>query len=160
MQLGCTKHVATRNTGNELIPAGSRNLASDFTVTDVQGHRITLSQYKGNVVLLDFWTTTCAGCKVEIPWYVEFEKKYRDEGLAVLGIDVHEENVANLKPFMSHWQMDYPVVAVGSDALAGMYSVRELPLTFLIDRTGRIAVSHAGIIDKARFETAIRELLR
>ena len=159
MQLGCTKHVTTRNAGNELIPAGSRNLASDFTVTDVQGHRITLSQYKGKAVLLDFWATTCAGCKVEIPWYVEFEKKYRDKGLAVLGIDVHEENVAKLKPFITHWQMDYPV-AVGSDALAGMYGVQELPLTFLIDRNGRIAVSHAGIIDKARFETAIRELLR
>jgi thiol-disulfide isomerase/thioredoxin len=159
MQIGCTKPVTARNTFYELIPAASRALASDFTVTDVQGRRITLSQYKGTVVLLDFWATTCGGCKVEIPWYVEFDKKYRDEGLAVLGIDVHEESVANVKPFITHWQMDYPV-AVGSDALAGTYRVQELPLTFLIDRTGRIAVSHAGIIDKARFESAIRELLR
>jgi thiol-disulfide isomerase/thioredoxin len=158
-QVGCMKPVTARNVVSELIPVGSRSLASDFNVIDVQGHKITLSQYKGKVVLLDFWATTCGGCKVEIPWYVEFDKKYRDEGLALLGIDVHEENVANVKPFITHWHMDYPV-AVGSDALAGVYGVQELPLTFLIDRSGRIAMSHAGIIDKARFESEIRELLR
>jgi thiol-disulfide isomerase/thioredoxin len=158
-QVGCTKPAPARKVASELVPAGTRILASDFTVTDMQSHRITLSQYKGKVVLLDFWATTCGGCKVEIPWYVEFDKKYRDEGLALVGIDVAEENVANVKPFIAHWQMDYPV-AVGSDALAELYRVQELPLTLLIDRTGRIAVSHAGIIDKAQFESEIRELLR
>lgn len=159
MQVGCTKSASARNSFNELIPATSRTLASDFTVSDIQGHRITLSQYRGHVVLLDFWATTCGGCKVEIPWYVEFDRRYRDKGLILVGISVNEENVPDVRRFITNWHMEYPV-ALGSDALVRQYGVRELPLTYLIDRTGRIAMSHAGVVDKARFESEIRELLR
>jgi thiol-disulfide isomerase/thioredoxin len=109
--------------------------------------------------LLDFWATTCGGCKVEIPWFVEFDKRYRDKGLILVGISVNEENVSDVRRFTTNWHMEYPV-ALGSDALVRQFGVRELPLTYLIDRTGRIATSHAGIVDKARFEREIRELLR
>ena len=143
----------------ELIPASSRKPAPDFTLTDVAGRSLTLSRYRGRVVLLDFWATTCGGCKVEIPWYVEFDRRYRSKGLALVGIDMYGETARVIRPFMRKSHMDYPV-AIGNDALGARFGVHEMPLTLLIDRNGRIAVSHAGIVNKAEFEKDIQALLR
>lgn len=154
-QTGALRAKAT----NEMIPIESRSPAPNLTLTDVQGKKLTLSKYKGRVVLLDFWATTCGGCKVELPWYVAFNNKYRNNGLAVIGLDMYGETPEVIKPFMVKWNMDYPV-AVGTDALGERFSLREMPLTLLIDRKGKIAVSHAGIVDKAAFENDIRQLLQ
>src|SRR3982074_3096671 len=70
----------------DLTPANSRKLSPDFTLTDSQGAAVKLSGYKGKVVLLDFWATWCGGCKVEIPWYMEFAKQYETHGMAVIGV--------------------------------------------------------------------------
>jgi thiol-disulfide isomerase/thioredoxin len=110
-------------------------------------------------VLLDFWAVECGGCKVEVPWYVEFDRKYRDKGLALIGIDTYGESLDKVKPFMAKVGRDYPV-AIGNDALGERFHVEEMPLTLLIDRNGRIAVSHAGTVDKAQFENDIQELLQ
>jgi peroxiredoxin len=141
------------------IPRGSRVEAPDFTITDVRSKKISLSQYRGKVVLLDFWGVACGGCKVEIPWYVEFDRRYRNKGLSLIGIDMYGESPEVVKPFMAKWHMDYPV-AIGSDALGEKFHVEAMPLTLLIDRSGRIAMSHAGVVDKAQFEHDIQELLQ
>jgi thiol-disulfide isomerase/thioredoxin len=142
-----------------LIPAESRVAAPDFTVTDLSGKPLSLSQFKGKVVLLDFWAVECGGCKVEIPWYVEFDKTYRGKGLALIGIDMYGESPDMVKRFMEKEHMNYPV-AIGNDALGERFHVEEMPLTLLIDRSGRIALSHAGVVDKTEFEKDIQELLR
>jgi AhpC/TSA family len=79
--------------------------APDFALTDISGMKISLSQYRGKVVLLDFWAVACG----EIPWYVEFDKKYRDKGLALIGIDMYGKRLDIVKPFMATSRMDYPV---------------------------------------------------
>ena len=99
-----------------LIPAGSRVTAPDFKLTDMNGKTLTLSEFRGKVVLLDFWAVNCGGCKVEIPWYVEFDHKYRDQGLRLIGIDMYGEKPELIRPFMAKSGMVYPV-AVGDDAL-------------------------------------------
>jgi len=142
-----------------LIPADSRVAARDFSVTDLSGGTITLSQFRGKVVLLDFWAVDCGGCKVEIPWYVAFDKGYRDKGLALIGIDMYGESPKVVKTFMKKTHMNYPV-AIGNDELGERFHVEEMPLTLLIDRRGRIALSHAGIVDKAQFLKDIQELLQ
>ena len=144
---------------NDLIPAASRVTAPDFAVTDVNGAAIRLSKYKGKVVLLDFWATTCGGCKIELPWYVEFDHRYHDKGLAVVGLDMYGESAEVIKPFMVKWKMAYPV-AIGTDEIGDRFGLKEMPLTVLIDRRGRIAVSHAGIVDRASFEENVQRLLR
>lgn len=144
---------------SELIGVNSRAAAPDFTLTAVDGKTITLSKYRGKVVLLDFWATTCGGCKIELPWYVEFDHQYRAKGLSVIGLDMYGESPEVIKPFMTKWKMDYPV-AVGTDPIGDQFKLREMPLTLLIDRKGRIAVSHAGIVDKTSFEADIQKLLR
>jgi peroxiredoxin len=130
----------------------------DFTLPDSNGTPIKLSEYKGKVVLLDFWATWCTGCKVEIPWYMEFAKKYEQNGLAVIGVSMDQEGWTVVKPFMREKQMNYPVV-LGDDALAKRFDLTSMPLTLLIDREGKIALSHAGVVDKAAFESKLRALL-
>ena len=144
---------------DELIPAALRKAAPDFSVTDLDGKTVTLRQYRGKVVLLDFWAVDCGGCRVEIPWYVEFDRKYRGQGLQLVGLDMYGESPAMIRPFMAKSGMTYPV-AVGTDALGAEFGLQAMPLTLLIDREGRIAVSHAGIVDRAAFEGDIQELLR
>jgi len=134
--------------------------APDFTRVDAAGHKVRLSKYRGKVVLLDFWATWCTGCKQEMPWYVEFADRYKKDGLAVLGVAMDDEGWKIVKPFLSDkMKLNYPVV-VGDTAIAKQFGgVRSLPLTLLIDREGRIAFSHPGVVDKAKFEDKIQELL-
>lgn len=145
--------------GYALIPASARKAAADFSLTDMQGKPLTLRQFRGKVVLLDFWAVDCGGCRIEIPWYVEFDRKYRAQGLQLVGLDMYGEAPDKIRPFMAKAAMDYPV-AVGTDALGAQYGLQAMPLTLLIDREGRVAVAHAGIVDRAAFERDLVELLR
>ena len=139
--------------------ANSRKTAPDFTLSDPKGVSVKLSDYKGRVVLLDFWATWCGGCKVEIPWYMEFQSKYKDGGLSVIGVSMDEDGWKSVKPFLEKNPMNYSVV-VGDSALAKLYGVDSMPMTLLIDRDGKIAASHVGMVDKDAFEGEIQVLLK
>ena len=141
-----------------LPPEAQRKTAPDFRLMDASEQTVTLSAHKGKVVLLDFWATWCGGCKVEIPWYVEFDKKYRSRGLAVIGVSMDDEGMKVVKPFLAQKNIGYAVV-IGNEALAKKYNLESMPLTLLIDRNGRIAVSHAGVVNKDDFESYIKLLL-
>ncbi len=147
------------STPDTITPQAQRKAAPDFTLTGTNGQPITLSAYKGKVVLLDFWATWCGGCKVEIPWYVEFYKKYHSQGLAVIGVSMDDEGMKVVKPFLSQKGIEYPVV-IGNEGLAKQYNLTSMPMTLLIDRNGKVAVSHTGVVDKAGFESHIQELLK
>ncbi|HEX3986682.1 MAG TPA: TlpA disulfide reductase family protein [Acidobacteriaceae bacterium] len=149
---------AAPGTSYALTPPAERKPVPDFALTGVNGRRITLAHDRGQVVLLDFWAVDCGGCRIEIPWYVDFDQKYGSQGLALIGLDMYGESPAKIRPFMVRSHMDYPV-AVGTDALGARFHVTEMPLTLLIDRKGRVAIAHAGIVDRARFESDIRTLL-
>ncbi len=142
-----------------LIPEQSRLQAPDLSLTDIDGRKLSLAQFRGKVVLLDFWAVDCGGCVIEIPWYVEFDSKFHGKGLQPVGIDMYGETPSYIKPFMQKTGMNYPV-AVGADEIRARFKADELPKTMLIDRNGRVALSHTGIVDKASFEAAIQQLLK
>jgi peroxiredoxin len=134
-------------------------MAPEFSLADAKGALVDLSRYKGKVVLLNFWATTCGGCKIEIPWFMEFEKKYKGSGLAVIGVALDEEGWKAVKPFVEAKKMNYTVV-VGGDQLAKLYGVESMPATFLIARDGRIVRADVGhLVDRVGCEKEIRKLL-
>jgi cytochrome c biogenesis protein CcmG/thiol:disulfide interchange protein DsbE len=150
-----------------LIPPAARQPASAFTLVDAQGQPVTLAQRKGKVVLLDFWATWCGGCKQEIPWYIQFDKTYRDRGLAIIGASMDDDGWKSVRPFLArkhddetggNMDMRYPVV-IATPALAKSYNIASLPVTLLIDRQGRIALTHVGVVNRQAFEADIQTLL-
>ena len=133
--------------------------ASSFVLKNQSGNSIQLSHYHGKVVLLNFWATWCAPCRVEMPWFEEFSARYRDRGLVVIGISMDEEGWKVVRPTLDKLKITYPV-ALGNKTVAKSYGVTQsLPVTFLIDRNGMIPSSINGFDKKAEFEKRIEAQL-
>ncbi len=136
-----------------------RKPAPDFTLKDSDGKSVKLSDYKGKVVLLNFWATWCGPCKIEIPWFVEFEKEFKDRGFAVLGVALDEEGWEVVKPYITARQVNYRVL-LGTDEVAQSYGgVDALPSSYIIDREGRVAAVHIGLVSKAQYRNDITQLM-
>ncbi len=135
-----------------------RAMAPDFVLADASGKPVRLSELRGKVVLLNFWATWCAPCSAEIPWFIEFQKGYESAGFATIGVSLDEDGWSAVKPYIEAHKIDYRVM-VGNDDLAQLYSANSLPTTFIIDRSGRIAVTHIGICGKGEYEADIKRVL-
>jgi peroxiredoxin len=136
-----------------------RKAAPEFALKDANGQTVHLADYRGKVVLLDFWATWCGPCKIEIPWFQEFERQNKDKGFAVIGVAMDEEGWDVVKPFAKYVGINYRLV-IGDESTADLYAISAWPTTFLIDREGRIASAHVGLSGKRDFEDEIQELLR
>ena len=132
--------------------------APDFTLNDSAGSPVKLSAHKGKVVLLDFWATWCTGCKVEIPWYMEFQNKYGKEGPTAIGVSMDDDGWKAVKPYIEAKKVNYPVV-IGNAALGDRYGLSSMPMTLMIDRSGRIASTHLGLVRKSDYKAEIETLL-
>lgn len=141
-------------------PESARKAAPEFTLKDVNGQTVHISDYKGKVVLLDFWATWCGPCKIEIPWFMEFEQQFKDRGFSVLGVSMDEDGWSAVKPYIQNLKVNYRIV-LGNDQVGELYGgVDALPTTFLIDRQGKIASTHVGLSrGKEDFKNDIVSLL-
>jgi thiol-disulfide isomerase/thioredoxin len=141
-------------------PADAQPANLNFTLKDMNDRTVRLSDYKGKVVLLDFWATWCGPCKIEIPWFIEFQNKYGKAGLQVVGISV-DDTLAKLKPYVADMKMQYVVLqGLGKDDLMDTYKATlALPTTVLISRDGKICQRHVGMTSKEVFEEGIKSLL-
>ena len=152
--------LASRSGTSGIVAATSRKAAPTLSLPDAAGKKHHLSDYKGRVVLLDFWATWCTGCKLEIPWFMEFEKKYKSKGLTSIGVAVDEEGWKTVNVYLSDHPITYPVVLGDFDLLEKKFGLpASLPVTLLIDRKGRIAQTHPGVVEKEKFEADIQALL-
>ena len=151
-------YILSRRAAPKSKPATSGNLAPEFTVTDIEGRKLSLSEYRGKVVLLDFWATWCAPCREEIPHFVEMQDKYGSQGFQVIGISM-DDDAKPVREFYQTFKLNYPV-AVGDDKLAERFGgVLGLPVNFLIDREGHIRSKYLGATDTAIFDKEVRDLL-
>ena len=144
----------------ELLKPAARKPATNFSLPGRDGKPVQLSSLKGKVVLLDFWATWCAGCKVEIPWFIEFQQKYGKAGLQVIGISA-DDPLDKLAPFVKAMKMSYPVLqGLGKDNVQDAYGpMVGLPVTVMISRDGKICSKHVGMGKKETFESEIKALL-
>jgi cytochrome c biogenesis protein CcmG/thiol:disulfide interchange protein DsbE len=148
--IGCAKKVAK-------APAKP---APDFSLKDASGKTVHLSDYKGKVVLLDFWATWCGPCKIEIPWFMDFEKQFKDQGFAVVGVSMDEDGWGAINPYVRDMKMNYRVLLGNDDVSTAYGGLDSLPTTLLIGRDGGIASVHVGVsMGKEEFKHAIVQLL-
>ncbi len=159
---GCSSGSSRAEAASSAKPPEKRKPAPDFQLKDANGQMFRLSDYKGKVVLLNFWATWCGPCKIEIPWFVDFERTYKDRGFAVIGIALDDDGWAVVKPYVERRQMNYRV-AMGSPEIEQLYGggegIESLPTTFVIDRQGRVADIHVGLLGKSDYKDEIEELL-
>jgi len=131
----------------------------EFTLKDMNGVDINLASFKGKVILLNFWATWCAPCRVEIPYLIELQKQYGDD-LVVLGVSV-DDNAEKLKPYATEMEINYPLlIAAGrqefQDAYGPFYGI---PVTVFVGRDGLVHKKHSGIASKEQFEHEIKSML-
>ena len=156
---GCSTTTRSVNAAS-VKPDKDRRPAPEFALKDADGKVVHLSDYKGKVVLLDFWATWCGPCKIEIPWFMEMQRKNKDKGFEVLGVAMDDEGWEVVKPFVTKLGVNYRMV-IGNDTTAQAYGgVDALPTTFLIDRAGKVAAVHVGLTSKRDFEDGIEQLLQ
>jgi cytochrome c biogenesis protein CcmG/thiol:disulfide interchange protein DsbE len=135
-----------------------RALAPDFSLPDLTGQRLSLSTYRGKVVLLDFWATWCDPCREEIAHFVELQTKYRDRGFEIIGVSM-DDGPEPVRDFYLRFKINYPAV-MGNAKIGELYGgVLGLPIAFLIGRDGRIYGKHIGATDITVLEEEIISLL-
>ncbi|MGC2182748.1 MAG: TlpA disulfide reductase family protein [Terriglobales bacterium] len=141
------------------VAAVERALAPEFSLSTLAGEKLKLSDYRGKVVLLDFWATWCGPCREEIPHFVELQNQYRDQGFQIIGVSM-DDSPEPVRDFCRQFQINYPVVM--GDAKTGELfgGVLGLPIAFLIGRDGRIYSKHIGATDIAVLHREITALLQ
>ena len=140
------------------LNSGQHLPVPQVTLTDLDGKKLELAGYKGEVVLVDFWATWCDPCRAEIPHFIELQNKYGSQGFRVVGISM-DDSSGPVREFYQQYKMNYPV-AMGSAKLAERFGgVLGLPVSFLIGRDGRIYARHVGETDASVFENEIKQLL-
>lgn len=159
---------ATRLPGKSAARADTAVAAPEVTLKDLSGQDVSLSQYKGKVVLVNFWATWCDPCRLEIPWLIEMQQKYSARGFTVLGVAMDDEGASVVAPFVrrerfdangAKAQMNYPIL-IGNDAAAAKFGgLIGYPTSVLISRDGKIVQRIAGLISYEEMTKAIESHL-
>lgn len=143
------------------LPAlGQSSKAPPVLLRDLRGRTLRLSDYKGKVVLLNFWATWCPPCRAEMPDLVKMQRAYQGRGLQVIGVTYPPETAREVRGFTRKLKINYPV-ALGTKQTKRLFDASEtLPLTIIIDREGNIHDRIEGILLPDEFEQKIKPLLK
>ena len=159
--------AAGRPPANASSTAGDASMPS-IVMKDLNDRDVTLAQYKGQVVLVNFWATWCGPCKIEIPWMIEFQKKYSSRGFTILGVSMDEDGKKAINPFLEKERFDvdgqkeamnYPIL-LGNDSIADKFgSIVGLPTSMLFTRDGKKIKTIVGLVNHDDIAKSIEGLL-
>ncbi len=143
--------------------------APDFTLEDLTGKKVSLASYKGKAVLVNFWATWCAPCKIETPWLIELRNQYAAQGFEVLGVsadDIDRDDAAKLSEekkeiarTAEQLHIPYPVLIDGGSLDKAYRGLDELPMSFFVDRNGAVVGAQMGLTSKDEMESNIKKAL-
>lgn len=143
--------------------------APNFTLKDTEGKKISLADYKGKAVVVDFWATWCAPCKIEIPWLEQFNNQYAGSGLQILGVSEDNLNLEDkatlakekkdITDKAAEMKINYPVLFDDANVSTPYGGVDGLPTTFFIDRSGKVVASTVGLVSRDEIEANIKKAL-
>jgi peroxiredoxin len=159
--------VGQRDVRAQLVAQGNRKAAPAFRLAGETGKLMQVSDYRGKVVLLNFWATECGGCVLEIPSFIELEQAYKDKGFTAVGVAMDisyedlkgpEEAWGKVRPFVAAHKLNYPIL-MGDNAISRDYHIDQYPATYLIDKSGRVAATYVGIVSKDNVDSNIKILL-
>ncbi|MCX6150542.1 MAG: redoxin domain-containing protein [Ignavibacteriales bacterium] len=135
-------------------------MAPDFELKTCDGKKLKLSDFKGKVILLDFWATWCAPCRRGIPDLVALKNEYKNKGLEIIGVSLDQDNtIANVLPFIKEFKINYPVVYYNMDIIQNYGGIESIPTSFIINKDGKVVKSYIGLTEKAIYNKEIKKLL-
>lgn len=134
--------------------------APSLTLRSIEGQTVRLSDYRGKVLLINFWATWCAPCRAEIPDLVKLQREHGKDGLQIIGVTYQPEPLAHVRKFTRSLKVNYPIVLGTRETKAGFSPDETLPLTIIIDREGTIRGTIAGILLPEEFNLQIKPLLQ
>jgi peroxiredoxin len=135
--------------------------APGFALRNLAGHPVSLADYRGKAVLINFWATWCAPCQVEMPWFIALQQKYASQGFTVLGIDKdYPEDLSKVPGFVKKMNLNYPVLYGNSKAYAAYDCCDYLPTSYYVDRAGTVRIATVGLGERDTVESYIRQLLQ
>lgn len=139
---------------------GERNKAPGFTLKDLSGNAVKLSDFEGNVVLLNFWATWCGPCRVEIPEFIRLREQYHTRGFEIIGISLDDEDAREgVAAFARRLNINYPIVIGTAETVEAYGPMNAIPTTLILDRQGRIHSRHLGMLTYDEVEKQIKPLL-
>jgi thiol-disulfide isomerase/thioredoxin len=143
-----------------IVALGQDSRPVPLTLKDIQGRRIRLSDYRGKVVLVNFWATWCPPCRAEIPDLIRLQREYGSRGLQVIGVTYPPQKLAEVRRFVQKAKVNYPI-GLGTNEMKLLFTKsEELPVTIVIGTDGRIRDIIEGILLADEFEQKIKPLLR
>ena len=141
------------------LPDFREKAAPSFTLKSVDGKTVSLSDYKGKAVLLNFWATWCGPCKLEMPWLIQMQNKYASKGFTVLGISEDDGSTKEVSDFMAKMGVDYPVLMYNDQLNKAYGGIDYLPTSYYIGRDGKVIIESGGLISESEMEANIQKIL-
>ena len=141
-----------------VVPGGSLvgKSAPNFQLTTLDGKQVSLSDYRGKAVLLNFWATWCGPCRIEMPWFVDLQKKYEPQGFEIVGVAMDDSGEKAIRDFTQQIGTNYTILLV-KDAVGDAYGVEGMPTTFFIGRDGKVIDQTLGLASKKELEERIQQ---